>query len=109
VEETQTKYGVGDDDVFNFDETGFMMGMISTCMVVTNMKRLRSKERMAQPGNREWVTVIQGANAGGWAIPPFIIVAGRFELSNWFDDRVLPQDWVVVTTHKTDGRTTWKV
>jgi hypothetical protein len=53
---------------------------------------------MAQPGNREWVTVIQGTSAGGWAIPPFIIVAGRYELSNWFGERVLPQDWVVATT-----------
>jgi hypothetical protein len=99
VEETQTKYGIGDDDVFNFDETGFMMGMISNCMVVTNAERLRSRARVAQSGNPEWVPVIQGASARGWAIPPFIIVAGRFELSNWFDGRVLPQDWVPATTH----------
>jgi uncharacterized protein YgiB involved in biofilm formation len=52
VEETRTKYGIGDNDVFNFDETGFMMGMISNCMVVTNAEHLRSKARMAQPGNR---------------------------------------------------------
>lgn len=31
----RTKYGVQDCDLYNFDETGFMMGMISSCIVVT--------------------------------------------------------------------------
>jgi hypothetical protein len=105
VEETRAKYGIVDDDVFNFDETGFMNGMISDCLVVTNAERRRFKARIAQPGNREWVTVIQGASVGGWAIPPFIIVAGRYKLSNWFDERMIPQDWVVLR-HIMDGRTT---
>ena len=98
VEDIRAKYGIGDNDVFNFDETGFMMGMISSAMVVTSAER-RSKARMAQPGNREWVTVVQGVSGGGWAIPPFIIVAGRFALGNWFEERDLPSDWVITMTH----------
>jgi hypothetical protein len=98
VGDIRAKYGIGDNDMFNFDETGFMMGMISSSMVVTSAER-HSKARMAQPGNREWVTVVQGASGGGWAIPPFIIVAGRFALGNWFEERDLPSDWVITTTH----------
>lgn len=30
VEETKAKYGIIDDDVFNFNEAGFMMGIITT-------------------------------------------------------------------------------
>jgi len=29
VQETRTRYGIADDDVYNFDETGFMMGVIT--------------------------------------------------------------------------------
>jgi hypothetical protein len=30
VEQTKAKYGICDDDVYNFDEAGFMMGKITT-------------------------------------------------------------------------------
>jgi hypothetical protein len=80
VKNTITKYGIVDSDIFNFDETGFMMGIISTGMVVTSAERL-SNTKLVQPGNREWVTVIQGVNAQGWTIPPYIIVSGKYHLS----------------------------
>ena len=97
VRNTIAKYGVENSDIYNFDETGFMMGMISTTMVVTSPERL-GKPRLAQPGNREWVSVIQGINSQGWAIPPFIIVAGQYHLTNWYEDSTLPCDWVIATT-----------
>ena len=34
---TKAKYGILDEDTYNFDETGFMMGMITTGMVVTTL------------------------------------------------------------------------
>jgi len=71
----KVKYGILDNDIYNFDETGFMMGIIIATMVVTTSDG-RSRAKQAQPGNREWATVIQGVNALGWAISPFIILAG---------------------------------
>ena len=56
------------------------------------------KPRLAQPENREWVSVIQGINSQGWALPPFIIVAGQHHLTNWYEDSTLPPDWVIATT-----------
>ncbi|KID81934.1 transposase [Metarhizium guizhouense ARSEF 977] len=97
VRNTVAKYGIEDSDFYNFDETGFMMGMISTTMVVTSSER-RGKPTLAQPGNREWVSVVQGINSQGWAIPPFIIVAGKHHLTNWYEDSTLPPDWVISTT-----------
>ena len=81
VRNMMAKYGIVDDDVYNFDETGFMMGIIFAGMVVTTSDG-RGKAKLAQPGNREWATVIQGVNALGWAIPPFIILAAQYHLAN---------------------------
>jgi hypothetical protein len=65
------KYGIRPDEIYNFDETGFMMGVIASGMVVTGAER-RGRPKSVQPGNREWITVIQAINAEGQAIPPFI-------------------------------------
>ena len=77
VRNVKAKYGIVDDDIYNFDETGFMMGIIFTGMVVTTSDG-RGKAKLAQPGNRQWATVIQGVNALGWTIPPFIILAAQY-------------------------------
>ena len=61
VRDTAAKYGILDEDIYNFDKTGFAMGIISTTMVVTSSDR-RGRPTLAQPGNRDWVSVIQGIN-----------------------------------------------
>ncbi|KAL2890557.1 hypothetical protein HOO65_021099 [Ceratocystis lukuohia] len=42
VTNTIAKYGIRSDDIYNFDETGFLMGMIANGIVVTGSER-RSK------------------------------------------------------------------
>jgi hypothetical protein len=64
VRNTIAKYGISDADIYNFDETRFMMGVISTAMVVTSSDG-RAKAKKVQPGNREWATVIQGVSSQG--------------------------------------------
>ena len=96
VQNVKAKYGIVEDDIYNFDETGFMMGIIFAGMVVTTSDG-RSKAKLAQPGNREWATVIQGVNALGWAIPPFIL-AEQYHLANWYTECNLPADWCITTT-----------
>ena len=75
VENTIAKYGIRVDDIWNFDETGFMMGIMQSGMVVTGLER-QGRLKSVQPGNREWITVIQAISAKGQLIPPFIIGAG---------------------------------
>ncbi|KAL2887327.1 hypothetical protein HOO65_050448 [Ceratocystis lukuohia] len=84
-------------DIYNFDETGFIVGVIATGMVVTGVER-RAKAKLVQPGNREWVTVIQAINAEGWAIASFIVVAGQYHLDSSYRDSSLPGDWAIATT-----------
>jgi hypothetical protein len=91
VADTKVKYGVHDDDVHNFDETGFQMGVIGSIKVVTGSER-RKRPTLVQPGNREWVTVIQSICAAGYAIPPFIIYKGRVHISTWYEDADVPSN-----------------
>ncbi|TVY13429.1 hypothetical protein LARI1_G009571 [Lachnellula arida] len=97
VDNMRAKYGVLDCDFYNFDETGFMMGVICATMVVTRADR-RGRGKAVQPGNREWATAIVCINGEGWSIPPFLVVQGKNHLSNWYTDGGLPPDWVVKPT-----------
>ena len=64
VEDTIAKHGVAEEDIFNSDETGFQVGVISTLKVVTTSDR-KGRLRTKQPGNRRWVTAIEAVNAKG--------------------------------------------
>ncbi|KAG7000895.1 hypothetical protein FocnCong_v012494 [Fusarium oxysporum f. sp. conglutinans] len=106
VENTIAKYGIRLDEIYNFDETGFLMGMIASGMVVTGADR-RGRPKSVQPGNREWITVIQAINAEGQAIPPFIIGAGQYHLADWYQESNLPGNWAIATSENgwTDNET----
>ncbi|RFU24894.1 hypothetical protein B7463_g11440, partial [Scytalidium lignicola] len=67
--EIKAQYGILDEDIYNFDETGFAIGTITTTKV----------------------TVIESINASGWALPPLIIFKGKHHqlaLTN-----LLPEGW----------------
>jgi hypothetical protein len=97
VQNTIAKYGIRSDDIWNFDETGCMMGVIMAGMVVAGSER-QGRPKSVQPGNREWITVIQAINAEGQSIAPFIIGAGQYHLANWYRECNLPDDWVIATS-----------
>jgi hypothetical protein len=52
VQETIAKYGVADDNIHNFNKTGFQMGIISSMKVVTGSER-RTRPNLIQPGDRK--------------------------------------------------------
>jgi len=83
VQNVKQKYGILDEDTYKFDETGFQMGVIATAKVVTGSER-RSIPLKRQPGNREWVTVIETVAADGRSIDPLIIFAGKVHQTSWF-------------------------
>jgi hypothetical protein len=97
VQNTIAKYSIQPGDTWNFDETGFMMGLIQSGMVVTGSER-QGRLKSVQPGNREWITAIPAINAEGQSIPPFIIGSGQYHLANWYRESNLPCDWVIATS-----------
>ncbi|KFZ23686.1 hypothetical protein V502_01835 [Pseudogymnoascus sp. VKM F-4520 (FW-2644)] len=52
VQNTVAKYGILEQDIYNFDEVGFAMGVIATAKVVTSSEA-KSCLKTIQPGNRE--------------------------------------------------------
>ena len=90
VQKTIFQYGIDPDDVYNFDETGFAMGLTATARVITRAEYY-GRRSLLQPGNREWVTTIECISASGWALPTCVIFKGRVCIESWFDN--LPNDW----------------
>lgn len=62
--------------------------------VVTGSER-RTRPNLVQPGDREWVTVIQSICAAGYATPPFIIYKGRVHISAWYEEANIPYNWKI--------------
>ena len=75
-----------------------MINQISSVMVMISSEGYK-KVKIVQSGNREWATVIQGVNLYGWAIPPFIVVAGKHHLTLQYRDSPLPSDQVVTLSN----------
>ena len=97
VENMRAKYGIQDSDLYNFDETGFAMGVIGGTIVVTGSER-RGKRKKVQPGNREWSTAINCISGDRYSLPPFLLVKGSVHLSNWYTETDIPHDWVIKPT-----------
>jgi hypothetical protein len=95
VEETRQAYGILDTDTYNFDETGFMMGVAATSKVVTSSDTV-GRAATVQPGNRDWVTTIECINASGWCLPPFVILSGKQHQASWY--HYIPIDWVLAVS-----------
>jgi hypothetical protein len=93
----RTKYGIQDEDFYNFNETGFIIGVICTGMIVTRADR-RERSKQLQPDNREWATAIECVSNNGFILPPFLIVQGKNHLASWYVGTDLPSSWVVKTS-----------
>jgi hypothetical protein len=91
------------EDIYNFDETGFQMGVIITAKVLTQIKPSKSGSNriksgrpfVNQSGNRHWVTIIERINASGWALPPTVIFEGKVHQSIWYRTTGIPNDWTI--------------
>ncbi|KFZ24810.1 hypothetical protein V502_00710, partial [Pseudogymnoascus sp. VKM F-4520 (FW-2644)] len=93
VQNTVAKYGIQDEDIYNFNETGFQMGIISTAKVITASERALRPVTI-QPGNCEWVTAVECINSDGWLLPPMIILKGKTHISSWYLNS-LPPNWTI--------------
>ncbi|KAL2697510.1 hypothetical protein AAEP93_011414 [Penicillium crustosum] len=76
VKKTIAQYGITSDDIYNFDESGFAMGVSATTKVITQ-SFYTGRRGVLQPSNREWVTVIETICASGRALPPYVIFKGK--------------------------------
>jgi hypothetical protein len=73
------------------------MGIIATARVITLSKNI-GKPMVLQPGNREWITVIETVNAIGWALPLITLLKAKTYQGSWFEDPLIPRDWRLQTS-----------
>lgn len=84
--------GIAFEDIYNFDETGYAMGLVATAKVVTRAGMV-GRPQLLQPGNCEWVTSIECVSSTGYVLPPCIIFKGKVHIEGWYEDGALPDDW----------------
>ena len=106
IQITIMQHGIAYEDIYNFDETGFAMGLVATAKVVTRAE-MTSQPFLIQPGNREWVTSIECINSTGWVLPPCIIFKGKVHIEGWYQDTALPHNWHIEVSD--NGWTTDKI
>lgn len=89
---TIMQHGIAYDDIYNFDETGYAMGLTATAKVVTRAD-MYGRRQVIQPGNREWVTSIECVNSMGWVLPPCTIFKGSVHIEGWYQESKLSSNW----------------
>ena len=90
VADTVAKYGVMEADLYSFDQASFKIGIVTKPQIVTSANRSNGVKK-AHPGNKEWISIIQGINSQGWALPPFLILGERSHDQSWYNTNQLPQ------------------
>jgi len=96
VDNMRKKYAIQDTDFYNFDKTGFMMGMICSGMVVTGANR-EGRRKHLQAGNREWATAIECISSDGFVVPPYLILQGKHHLASWYTECGIPDHFNTMT------------
>jgi hypothetical protein len=77
------QHGIHESDMWNFDETGFNIGIGRDQWIVTC--EFKKPLYRGSNTNREYATLVEAVNATGDVIPPFIILSGKCILKGWFD------------------------
>jgi DDE superfamily endonuclease len=78
------KWGILDDDISNFDKTGFPISVINGEYVIVPTDC--DVVYQADPANREIVTSVETLNYRGQKVPLMIIFLGAYHLRKHFDN-----------------------
>lgn len=73
--------GIQPQDLYNYDETGFRIGIGRDQWIVTLDPNRQSY--LASSTNRELVTSCEVISADGYVLPPMLILAGTMHLEDW--------------------------
>ena len=76
----KAEHGILDEDTYNMDENGYMMGIAGSSKVV--FSKYQKQAFINQPGNREWASLIEAIGTIGERLSLFVILKGK----RWKDD-----------------------
>ena len=93
--ELREKYYIFDEDIWNFDETGFRIGIARSDFILSTdpIRRIYSSD----PDNRESLSSQEAINGVGQSIPPMLIIQGQQILARWFMNN-LANDILITTS-----------
>jgi hypothetical protein len=84
------KYRITAENIYNFDEKGFLMGMGRTMKRIVSQQALKSGRvtKSKQDGSREFISILACISAVGTWIPPLLIYKGESGdlMSTWVDE-----------------------
>ena len=75
-------WAILDDDIYNFDKTGYLIGAVSGSLNIVPI--YCETVYINDPANRELVTATECISAGGFHVPPMIIFKKAFHLCKYF-------------------------
>jgi len=78
LSEVRSRYRIQAEDIWDADEKGFALEVAKGGKVLCNSKR--RNPRIRHPGNREWVTLMEGISAIRRGISPLYIYKGEAHL-----------------------------
>jgi hypothetical protein len=81
-QETVERYGINAYDSWNMDETGFTIGVLGNRVVLT-FKGTQAVY-LADPDERELITLVECCSGSGHTIDPMVIIKGRVHLEKYF-------------------------
>ena len=91
-----TEHGICQQDIYNFDETGFQIGVGRDQFIIT--REPKKKLFNGSVTNRESITVLEAVSADGFTCPPLIILSGKQALLRWFDNVKVDEHIAVTDT-----------
>ena len=80
---TMAEYKIHLDDVYNMDKKGYMMGVIRKFRAI--VARSQKDAFMAQPGTREWVSLIECVCSTGRVLSGWVIFKGKNMKKEWLE------------------------
>jgi len=83
-------------DRYNFDETGFRIGVGHDQWIVTLDPKQQSY--LASTSNRQLVTVCETISGDGTALPPMLILPGILHQEDWYTKTDLEDDVLVAVS-----------
>jgi hypothetical protein len=78
------EFAVANEDIWNFDETGFQIGVGRTQWIITASTSKRSY--LATDGTRTLVTSVEAVSAGGAVIVEMLILPGKTHMERWYEN-----------------------
>ena len=79
-------WSIQDDDCYNFDETGYQIGVTSGGLVIVPVGA--DKVYIDNPDNKELVMSTEYIRASGYHVPPMLIFKGAYHLRKHFENNI---------------------